>query len=68
MGHHYSSRLTATLNLCPIYMKITNYMTPSHAIRAHKKFEINSTNIMGDCQSGRKVVPHDCKSDLPLSS
>ena len=27
----------------------------------HKKFEINRTKI-----KGRKVVPHDSKSDLPL--
>ena len=33
-----------------------------------KKFEINPTKIKGGCQSGRKVVPHDSKSDLPLSS
>ena len=32
----------------------------------HKKFEINRTKIKGDCQSERKVVPHDSKSDLPL--
>ena len=32
----------------------------------HKKFEINQTKIKGGCQSGRKVVPHDSKSDLPL--
>ena len=32
-----------------------------------KKFEINHTKIKGGCQSGRKVVPHDSKSDLPLS-
>ena len=32
----------------------------------YKKFEINWTKIKGDCQSGRKVVPHDSKSDLPL--
>ncbi len=30
------------------------------------KFEINRTKIKGCCQSGRKVVPHDSKSDLPL--
>ena len=65
MGCHFSSRLTATLNLCPIYFKITwalvvflDYM--------HKKFEINWTKIKGSCQSGRKVVTHDSKSDLPL--
>ena len=33
----------------------------------HKKFEINQTKIKGGCQSGRKVAPHDSKSDLPLS-
>ena len=32
----------------------------------HKKFEINQTKIKGGCQSGRKVVTHDSKSDLPL--
>ena len=32
----------------------------------HKKFEINRTNIKDDYQSGRKVVPNDSKSDLPL--
>ena len=33
----------------------------------HKKFEINRTKIKGGCQSGRKVVPHDSKRDLPLA-
>ena len=32
----------------------------------HNKFEINRTKIKGGCLSGRKVVPHDSKSDLPL--
>ena len=32
----------------------------------HKKCELNQTKIKGCCQSGRKVVPHDSKSDLPL--
>ena len=31
-----------------------------------KKFEINRTKIWGSCQSGRKVVTHDSKSDLSL--
>ena len=30
------------------------------------KFEINRTKIKGGCQSGRKVVTHNFKSDLPL--
>ena len=29
-------------------------------------FEVNHTNIKGGFLSGRKVVPHDSKSDLPL--
>ena len=33
----------------------------------HKKFEIDWTKIKGGCQSGRKVVTHNSKSDLPLS-
>ena len=33
---------------------------------AHVIFEVNQTKIKGGCQSGRKVVPHDSKSDLPL--
>ena len=32
----------------------------------HKKFEINRKKIKGGCQSGRKVVTHNSKSDLPL--
>ena len=34
----------------------------------HKKFEINQTKIKGCCQSGRKVVTHTSKSDLPLKA
>ena len=32
----------------------------------HKKFETNLTKIKGSCQSERKVVTHNSKSDLPL--
>ena len=32
----------------------------------HKKFEISQKKIKGGCQSGRKVVTHNSKSDLPL--
>ena len=31
-------------------------------------FIINQTKIKVGCQSGRKVEPHDSKSDLPLTS
>ena len=46
-------------------------MSTIHTIRAHaqyKKFEINRTKIKGSCQSERKVVTNDSKSDLPLAS
>ena len=33
----------------------------------HKKFEVNRTKIKGGCQSGRKVVTHNSKSDLLLA-
>ena len=32
----------------------------------HKKFEINQMKIKGGCQSCRKVVTYNSKSDLPL--
>ena len=34
----------------------------------HKKFEINGTKIKDGCQSGRKVVTHNSKSDLTLKT
>ena len=33
-----------------------------------KKFEINQTKIKGGCQSGKKVVTHNSKSDWPLAN
>ena len=32
----------------------------------HKKYDINLTKIKSGCQSGRKVVTHNSKSDLPV--
>ena len=48
-------------------------MSTNHTIRGllehmYKEFEINRTMVKGGCQSGRKVVPHDSKSDLPLKA
>ena len=34
----------------------------------HKKFKKNRTNIKGGYQSGRKVLTHNSKSDLPLTN
>ena len=65
MRYHFSSRMTATLNLCLIYFKIT-WALAILLERMDKKFEINRTKIKGGCQSGRKVVTHNSKSNLPL--
>ena len=45
-------------------------MSTIHNIRAHEQelFKINWTKIEGSCQSGRKVVTYDSKSDLPLEA
>ena len=35
-------------------------------VQMSNDFEVNQTKVKGGCHSGRKVVPHDSKSDLPL--
>ena len=65
VGYHFSSRLTAALNLCLIYFKIT-WALAILLEHMRKKFEINRTKIKGGCQSRRKLVTHNSKSDLPL--
>ena len=47
-----------------IYFKIT-WALAILLEHMHKKFEINLTKIKGSCQSGRKMVTHNSKSDLP---
>ena len=37
-------------------------MASAHVILKY----LNQTKIKGGCQMGRKMVPHDSKSDLPL--
>ena len=46
---------------------LQNHMNTSHTIRVHAQ-EVwdKSEKVMGDCQSRRKVVTHNSKSDLPL--
>ena len=48
-----------------IYLKITSALA---ILLEHirKKFEINRAKIKGGCQSGRKMVTYNSKSDLPL--
>ena len=65
MGYQISSRLTGTLNLCLIYLKIKSALAILLE-HMHKELEINRTKIKGGCQSGRKVVTHSSKTDLPL--
>ena len=60
-----SSWLTATLNLCLIYFKITRAIAILYE-HMHKKFDINRTKIREVGQSGRKLVTHNSKSDLSL--
>ena len=67
MGYHFSSWLTANLNLCLIYFKVKGALAILLE-HMYKKFEINWTKIKIGCQSARKVIPHDSKSDLPLAS
>ena len=67
VGYHFSSQLTATLNLCLIYFKIT-WPLATLLEHIHNKFEMNRTKIKGGCQLGRKEVTHNSKSDLPLST
>ena len=47
---------------------LQNHMSTNHTIRAHAQ-EVwdKSEKIKGGCQSGRKVVPHNSKSDFPLA-
>ena len=63
----FSSWLTALLNACPIYFKIT-WALAILLDHMHKKFEINRTKVKGNCQSRRKVVTQNSKSDLALVS
>ena len=65
MRYHFTSRLTATPNLCLIYFKITSALAILLK-HVHNKFDINRTKIKDGCQLGRKVVTHNSKSDLPL--
>ena len=55
MGHHFSSRLTATLNLCLIYFKIP-WALAILLEHMHKKFEINRTKIEQKVFQGRVAV------------
>ena len=58
MEYHFSSPLTAYFIIIWALAILLEHM--------HKKFEINQAKIKGSCQSGRKVVTHNSKSDLPL--
>ena len=65
MGYHFSSQLKSPLTFVWFSSKIT-WALAILLEYLHKKFEINRAKIKGGCQSGRKVVTHNSKSDLPL--
>ena len=46
VGYHFSSRLTAHLNLCLIYFKITQALA-TLLEHMHKKFEMYQKKIVG---------------------
>ena len=54
------SWVTTFLPDCLIYLKLLLHG------KCSCDFEVNPKKIQGGCQSGRKVVPHHSKSDLPL--
>ena len=62
MGYHFTSRLTATLNLCLNYVKLLVHVLKQCG-QCSCDFKVNQTKIKGGCQSGRKVVPQNsnCK-------
>ena len=43
-------------------------MCSNNMANAHVILKVNQTKIKDGCQLGRKVVPHDSKSDLPLAA
>ena len=44
---------------------LQNHMSTSHTIRANaQEVSDKSDKDKGGCQSGRKVVTHNCKSDF----
>ena len=47
---------------------LENHMSTSHNIKAHTQevWDKSNKKIKGGSQSGRKVVTHNSKSDLPL--
>ena len=49
MGYHFSSRLTATLNLCLIYLKLLVHVLYYYG-QCSCDFEVNQTKIKGGCQ------------------
>ena len=58
VGYLLTSRLTATLNLCPIYLKLLVHVLYQY-VQYSCDFEVSQIKIKGGCQSGRKVVPPD---------
>ena len=58
---------TASLNLCPIYVKFALALAKLSE-HMHKKFQVNQTNIKGGCQSERKSAEMISYSKMPLAN
>ena len=64
VGCSFSTRLTAPLNLCLIYLKLLVLVqhrgcicTKLLQVHMHKKFEVNRTKIKGDVSRVQKLQP-----------
>ena len=62
VGCHFSSQLTATLNVCPIYLKLLVHVLQQYG-QCSCDFEVNQTKIRGAVSWEGKWYP---TSDLPL--
>ena len=52
VGYHFPFRLTVTLNLCQIYLKLLVHVLKQVG-QCSCDFEVNQTKIKGGCQSGK---------------
>ena len=68
MSKNEISRTISCIYFMEIWVDLGFESSEVSLVHIHKKFEVNQTNIKGGCQSGRKVVTHNSKSQLLLST
>ena len=64
MDYHFSLPIIFVQIISNFLCMFSNSMASADVIFKY----LNQTKIKGGCESGRKVVPHDYKSDLPLNT